>query len=143
MAFSMNSRKRTAMSEINVTPLVDVMLVLLIIFMVTAPMMQEGVKLDLPKAQADPLVKQTNVEAIVISVTKKGEIYIDDEKVLLDNLVGKIDAIRKKDPSREVHVRGDQSAMFGIIAQIMADLTNAGIEKIGIITMPEEKAAGQ
>jgi biopolymer transport protein ExbD len=72
MAFSMNSRKRTAMSEINVTPLVDVMLVLLIIFMVTAPMMQEGVKLDLPKAQADPLVKQTNVEAIVISVTKKG-----------------------------------------------------------------------
>ncbi len=140
MGFSTNSGNRAAMSEINVTPLVDVMLVLLIIFMVTAPMMQEGVSLDLPQAPGAQLQKEQHVEDIVISVTSPGKIFINEAEVQEDKLAERILEITKDKAGRAVYLRGDQNVSYGIIARIMASLINAGITNLSIITSsPKEE----
>jgi biopolymer transport protein TolR len=143
MAFSMNSKNRSAMSEINVTPLVDVMLVLLIIFMVTAPMMQEGIAVDLPQAKGSELTKKQHVDEIIISVAGKGEIYVNENPVTEDTLPQTILDMTKKGGSPEVYLRADKEVPYGIVVRIMSALKTAGIANLGMITVsPESRPEG-
>jgi biopolymer transport protein TolR len=141
MAFSMSSNRRTAMSEINVTPLVDVMLVLLIIFMVTAPMMQEGISVELPQAQGAPLAKEQQVEEVVIAVSGQGNIFVNEVAVQEDKLPEKIFEAIKDRPSREVFLRADRTVPYGTVVRIMGALKKAGITNLGMITTPQEESA--
>jgi biopolymer transport protein TolR len=128
------------MSEINVTPLVDVMLVLLIIFMVTAPMMQEGVSVELPQAKGKPLEKQPQTEEVVIAVSGQGNIFVNEMAVQEDNLPEKILEAMKNSSSREVYLRADKTVPYGTVVRIMGALKNAGIANIGMITTPQEES---
>jgi biopolymer transport protein TolR len=141
MAFSMGSNRRTAMSEINVTPLVDVMLVLLIIFMVTAPMMQEGISVELPRAGGAPLPKEQQNEEVVIAVSAKGDIFVNEAAVQEDKLSEKILEATKDRPSREVFLRADKAVPYGTVVRIMGALKKAGIANLGMITTPQEESA--
>lgn len=141
MSFNMSGNRRAAMSDINVTPLVDVMLVLLIIFMVTAPMMKEGVSVDIPEAEGKPIDTKPNVEAIVISVTASGTIDVDGDPVTIDQLTDRIKADVKSNPERDVNLRAGKNVPYGVVVRIMAKLRNAGIANLGMITKPEEKPA--
>ena len=123
-----------AMSEINVTPLVDVILVLLIIFMVTAPMMQQGIDVDLPQTTSKAMEGQE--ERLVISINAKREIYMNQEKVdfpLLRRRLERATAVRF---NKEVFLRADRSVPYGFVVQTMAEIKNAGIEKLGMVTEP-------
>lgn len=140
MAFSMNTDRKTALSEINVTPLVDVMLVLLIIFMVTAPMMQEGVSVDLPEAKASELQREQTSDEVVIAVSGPGNIFVNDVAVKEDQLEAKILELTKDKPTRAVYLRGDKTVPYGVVARIMATLMNAGVKNLSIITAPEREA---
>ncbi len=121
-----------SMSEINVTPLVDVMLVLLIIFMVTAPMLQQGVDVDLPKTKASTI--KFNKERLVVTVTKKKHIYINKTSFTVAELKKKLIRIRKANPTREVFFRADKSIPYGFVVQVMAAIKGAGIRKLGMVT---------
>lgn len=122
---------RPVMSEINVTPLVDVMLVLLVIFMVTAPMMTVGVPVDLPKANASAINEQT--EPLTISVTAKGEIYLQETPVPLEALVPRLQAITAAKPDTRIFVRGDQSIAYGKVMEVMGTLSAAGFNKVALL----------
>jgi len=141
MAFSMNSPRKTAMSEINVTPLVDVMLVLLIIFMVTAPMMQEGVTVELPQAKGNSLAKEQETAPIVIAVSDKGNIYVDEAPVSEAGLPEKILEATKDRASKEVYLRADKSVPYGTVVRIMGALKSAGVANLGMITTPQQESA--
>lgn len=141
MAFNMNSNNRSPMAEINVTPLVDVMLVLLIIFMVTAPMMQQGVNVDVPVAPGQPLESKREAETMTISVKPDNQIEINGKAVSENELLETIVQAKKEKPNLEVNLRGDKQASYGTIARIMAALTNAGITNLGLITAPQEQPA--
>ena len=124
-----------AMSEINVTPFVDVMLVLLVIFMVTAPMMTQGVQIDLPNADAANIT--TDEKGVTLSVSASGEYYMAEEAYSLDELLQKLQAIAASNPAIEVYIRADGTVQYERVAQLMAGCTNSGITKIGMITEPE------
>ncbi len=138
MAFKVNGSQRTAMAEINVTPLVDVMLVLLIIFMVTAPMMQEGVSVDLPAAQGKPLERRPDTEEVVISIRDKGGIFVNDKAVKESELTQTVLNATKKSPSTQVFLRADKNVAYGVVVRTMAALKGAGIANLGVITTPSE-----
>lgn len=125
-----------ALSDINVTPLVDVMLVLLIIFMVTAPALTTGVKVDLPQASAEAVPSVD--ESVIVTMTNDGELFIGETKVPRENLTQKIGAIFGERTDREVFVRADQSVPYGNVVKLLADLKAAGIAKVGMITREEE-----
>jgi len=120
------------MSEINVTPLVDVMLVLLIIFMVTAPMLQQGVDVDLPKTRSSAM--KIDKERLVVTVTKKKNIYINKTAFTVEELKKKLTKIREANPTREVFLRADKSIPYGFVVQVMAAIKGAGIRKLGMVT---------
>jgi len=122
------------MSDINVTPFVDVMLVLLIIFMVTAPMMIEGLNVDLPEATAKPL--DSEKEHLVITIDKNQLVYINDFKVAVDFLGEKLNKILQGRSDREVYLKADKNIPYGIVVQVMAEIKKAGIEQLGMITEP-------
>lgn len=124
-------RRRTAMSEINVTPLVDVMLVLLIIFMVTAPMLKQGIDIELPKAKGKQLKSEERINVII---KRKGTIYLNNRKVTLNELVRKLKAISKLNPN--VYLKADRHVPYGEVVKVMAEIKDAGIEKVGLITEP-------
>jgi len=127
------------LAEINVTPLVDVMLVLLIIFMVTAPLLTPGVKVDLPKALS---AKALNPKApLIVSVAKGGALAFGADPVTLDGLAAAVKAKLGDDPAQVVHIRGDRDAAFGDVVQAMDRLTLAGVSHIAIVTSPGAKAA--
>ncbi len=142
MAFSTGRPRGTAMAEINVTPLVDVMLVLLIIFMVTAPMMQEGVNVKIPEVPGGaPIDQDQSRNDIIIAVDDKGAIYIDDAQVQEQALVEKIQAKVKENPKHDVYLRADKAVAYGTVVRIMAALRGAGITDLGMITSPKEETA--
>ncbi|MBW2622138.1 MAG: protein TolR [Deltaproteobacteria bacterium] len=124
------------MSDINVTPLVDVMLVLLIIFMITAPMMMQGLDVNLPRVDASAI--RSKGERVVISVTAKGEIFIDEYKVPLEDLGLKVSRIMEAQEVDEVALRADKGIPYGQVVRIMAEVRKAGVTNLGLITEPEQ-----
>lgn len=127
--------RRPAMSEINVTPFVDVMLVLLIIFMVTAPLIQQGIEIDLPKTQSQGLT--SDEERLVITVKAKGEIFVQRAEVKPAELETKLKAILETRQNKEVFLRADAKVPYGLVARALASLRLAGATRIGMVTEPE------
>ena len=125
------------LSEINVTPFVDVMLVLLVIFMVTAPMMQEGVDVNLPQAKGKSLPSKE--KRVTISITDKREIYINDRKTQLDQLEDALKKIFQNRLDKQIFLRADEIVPYGYVVKTMAAIRNAGIEQLGMVTAPLEK----
>jgi len=121
-----------AFSGINVTPLVDVMLVLLVIFMVTAPMMQQGVAVDLPNAAGAALPQED--ATFVVTVTVDGQLYLNDTKHDLATLTERLLAIREEKPAMVVYLRADNDSSYGNVVSVMAALKRAGVDKLGMIT---------
>jgi biopolymer transport protein TolR len=122
------------MSDINVTPLVDVMLVLLIIFMVTAPMMMQGVNVSLPKTTSEPLAAEK--EHLFITIDRSQQIYINDYKVALEGLQAKLAKIYEGRPDQKVYLRADKGVPYGVVVRVMSEVKNAGVEKLGMVTEP-------
>lgn len=127
-----NSRK--GMSEINVTPLVDVMLVLMIIFMVTAPMIQQGVEVDLPEANAPAM--PADDKTMIITVTKDRRVMVGDAEIPYDQLREKLGANQKLRQEKEVYLHADRALSYGTVVDIMAILKEAGVENLGMVTDP-------
>jgi len=120
------------MSEINVTPFVDVMLVLLIVFMVTAPLLTVGVPVDLPKAQARSIVEPD--EPLVVSVDSSGQIFIQDTAVPLENLVPRLVAVTENKADTRIYLRGDQANNYGHVMQVLGRINAAGFTRVALIT---------
>jgi biopolymer transport protein TolR len=131
--------KRAPMSEINVTPMVDVMLVLLVIFMVTAPLLTVGVPVDLPKTNAAPITGQD--EPVVVSVNAQGNVYLQDTELPLENLVARLSAITENKPDTRIFVRGDRSINYGRIMEVMSVINEAGFRRVALVA--EQAPAGQ
>lgn len=129
--------RQQLMSDINVTPLVDVMLVLLIIFMVTAPMMMHGVKVDLPRTESKNI--KTEEDPILLMVTKKGDIFIEEYKVDYPDLRGKLEKIVANRAGKEILLQADKEVPYGVVMRVMAQVKEAGITKVGMITKPLHK----
>ena len=121
----------TPMADINVTPFVDVMLVLLIIFMVAAPLMNVGVSVDLPKTTADPIQGQD--EPLVVSVKAKGEVFLGDTEYSVDDLIGKLKAVQAEKPDQRIFVRGDKAVDYGRVMEVLGALRAAGFTKAGLV----------
>lgn len=132
------SRAYRPMSEINVTPFVDVMLVLLIVFMVTAPLLSAGVPVDLPKTEAKPIATEDN-KPLEITLTKEGGIFIGETEVRRDRLVNLLTAMTNNDPERRIFLRGDQTLDYGHVMDILGILNGAGFKKVALITEPSAK----
>jgi len=122
------------MGEINVTPLVDVMLVLLIIFMVTAPLLSQGVNVDLPDAESPAM--QQNIEPLVVSIQADGKLFIQKLAIDLEQLAPRIQAMREQKPGLPVFIRGDSKTPYGRVAEVLSLLETAGIQKVGLVTEP-------
>jgi biopolymer transport protein TolR len=123
------------MSEINVTPFVDVMLVLLIVFMVTAPLLTAGVPIDLPQAAVQPLAVEK--EPIMVSIDPDGKVFIGEEEVAIDQLVPRLTAVATEGFEERIYVRGDRTANYGTIMTVMGTINNAGFKRIGLVALQE------
>jgi biopolymer transport protein TolR len=134
-------KKHKAMAEINVVPYIDVMLVLLIIFMVTAPMLMQGVKVELPEASADPVENQDS-EPVIVSVDAQGQLYLNlgqEEQVLsLPTIRDRVAAIMRRSPEKPVLVWGDKSVPYGQVVTVMVALQEAGAPSVGLVTETPE-----
>jgi biopolymer transport protein TolR len=133
------SRGRRLMGEINVVPYIDVMLVLLIIFMITAPLLTQGVKVNLPKAHAQPI--RSDKDPVVLTVDAQGQLFLNvapDPLTALDSdaVLGQVTTLLKQDPDRAVVVRADKSVSYGVVMQAMVLLQQAGASKVGMATDP-------
>jgi len=126
------NRNRTVLSEINVTPFVDVMLVLLVIFMVTAPLMQQGVDVNLPKAKGKELPPD---ERISLVIKRNRTVYMNDTPVSMTEMKQKLEAISKLNPN--VFLKADKDVPYGLVVEVMSEIKEAGIEKLGMITEPK------
>ena len=122
-------------ASINVTPLVDVMLVLLVIFMVTAPILQQGVSINLPHAEAAPLTGEE--DQLVVAVDAKSQIYLNDTPIAIPELDAKLRAILKEQPTRQVYLRADRDVRYGDVMNVIAAVKGAGVERLGMVTEPE------
>jgi len=127
------------MSEINVTPFVDVMLVLLIIFMVTAPMMVQGVDVDLPTATSEAL--PTDEENLIITIDSDLKVYINDLEVSVAFLAEKLDAVMVNLDKKSVYLKSDKNVPYGVVVNVMSQIKKAGVESLGMITLPEDQEA--
>lgn len=125
-------KQRRALSEINVTPFVDVMLVLLIIFMVTAPLMQQGIDINLPQAKGKEI---SPTERTVITIKKDGKIYLDKASVTMQALTLKL----SKSLNKEVFLKADKDVPYGLVVEVMGELREIGIEKLGMVTEPKAR----
>ncbi len=131
---SSSQQNGTTISQINVTPLVDVMLVLLVIFMVTAPIIQQGVQVNLPQAKAGAIPGKE--EQLVVAITRNGRIYLNDNPMTLAELGKKLRAIRQLKQDKEVYLRADQDVRYGVVMRTIAEIKQAGIERLGMVTRP-------
>ena len=134
MAMGVGSKSRTTMAEINVTPLVDVMLVLLIIFMITAPMLQHELDVNLPVAAGIPQV--TTEDQVVLTVNKQGNIYLDQTTYTLDTLRPKLQTLYQTRRNKDIFLRADADVPYGKVVQVMDEVKKAGILKLGMLTQP-------
>ncbi|MBN1226089.1 MAG: protein TolR [Deltaproteobacteria bacterium] len=130
-------KKRQLMSDINVTPLVDVMLVLLIIFMATAPMMRQGVKVNLPETESKSI--KSKDEPLVLSITKERQIYIENFKIEISNLNEKLEKIFSNRKEKEILLESDKDVPYGFVIKVMSHVKAAGITRVGMITEPLRK----
>ncbi|MFP1630931.1 protein TolR [Zhengella sp. ZM62] len=129
-------RRHGMMSEINVTPFVDVMLVLLIIFMVAAPLLTTGVPVDLPETDAAPMNSEN--QPLVVSVDGQGRIFIQEEEIGFENLVAKLQAIRSTGSDARIFVRGDKAIDYGTVMRVMARIQAGGFSNVGLVTLQED-----
>jgi biopolymer transport protein TolR len=127
-----SNRHREVLSEINVTPFVDVMLVLLVIFMVTAPLLQQGIDVNLPKAKGKDLPSE---ERITLVIKKEGRIYMNEYPVSLKEMRNKLEAISKLNPN--VYLKADKGVPYGYVVEVIGEIKDSGIEKLGIVTEPK------
>ena len=134
---SRNTGDRSAMSQINVTPLVYVMLVLLIIFMVTAPMMQQGVQVNLPKAETKALTAQETT--VIVSLERSGKVSINSAPIAADELRTKLSGMFASKSKKEVFLKADQDVPYGEVVKVMAEIRGAGIERLGMVTEPPQR----
>ena len=134
MAFKLRRSHKEPISEINVTPFVDVMLVLLIIFMVTAPLLTVGVQVDLPETSADTLPEET--EPLTLTINAKGEIFIQETKVEYEKIIAKIMAVSNNRTDTRIFVRGDKTINYGRVLEIMGMLSGSGFTKVALISEP-------
>tara|TARA_B100000686_G_C16720315_1_gene934524 strand:- start:1156 stop:1572 length:417 start_codon:yes stop_codon:yes gene_type:complete len=134
MAFKIKRSLREPMSEINVTPFVDVMLVLLIIFMVTAPLLTVGVQVDLPESSADSLAEEQ--EPLTLTINARGEIFIQEVKVEFNNVIPKILAVSNNRTDTRIYVRGDKTINYGRVLELMGMLSGSGFTKVALISEP-------
>lgn len=135
MALSLNNRgrvKRRLNSDINVTPLVDVMLVLLIIFMITAPMLVGGVEVDLPETNADAVAGQ--YKPLVVTISKDNKIYLFDNEINRRDIIAKLKNIAKEKQDTRIFVKGDKEVPYGIVAETMVEIYKAGFTKVSLIS---------
>ena len=132
-----NSNSRVVLSEINVTPLVDVMLVLLIIFMVTAPMMKQGIEVELPQTVSTGM--STTDKPYILVIKKNKKIYAGDEVVGLSKLSEKLKYTFKTRKNKQIYIQADKSVNYGLVAEAMAEVRAAGIFSIGLVTLPKAK----
>jgi biopolymer transport protein TolR len=135
-------RKRP-MAEINVVPYIDVMLVMLVIFMITAPLLTQGVKVDLPEASADPL-EDADKEPVIVNVDAAGNLYLSvgntpDQPIDADTLVNNVAAVLRRQPGKSVLVRGDHAVDYGTVVSAMVLLQQAGAPRVGLVTEPPEE----
>jgi biopolymer transport protein TolR len=129
------------MSEINVTPMVDVMLVLLVVFMISAPLMTVGVPVDLPKTNASQMVGQD--EPLVVSVNAKGEVFLQETKIGLEQLVPRLEAITQNKKDTRIFVRGDAAIAYGKVMEVMGTVNQAGFSRVALLTqLPKGNSAG-
>ena len=131
-------RRKKLMSEINVVPYIDVMLVLLVIFMITAPLLSQGVKVDLPKAAAQPVDSQDR-ETLVVTVDREGRYFLDDRRITSEELTRKVAAILRARPQTPVLIRGDRQSNYGEVVRAMTLLQSAGAPSVGLLTEPPRK----
>jgi biopolymer transport protein TolR len=132
-----SQRDVTTIAQINVTPLVDVMLVLLVIFMVTAPIIQQGVQVNLPQAKAGAI--PGTEELLIVTVAKNGKIYLNDNPMTLGELGEKLRAIRKLQADKQVYLRADQDVRYGVVMKTIAEIKQSGIERLGMVTRPSSE----
>ena len=130
------------MSEINVTPFVDVMLVLLVVFMITAPLLTVGVEIDLPKAESDAL--SGDDEPLTVSIDAEGQLFLQESRIALDELGPKLIAITGENPEARIFIRGDRAIDYGRVMQVMSTINMAGFTRVALITVTPigEKAGG-
>lgn len=129
-------RRHVLMSEINVTPFVDVMLVLLIVFMVAAPLLTVGVPIELPETQAEALNSET--QPITISVNGEGQIFLQETEIPIEEVVPKLEAIAQTGYDERIYVRGDRAADYGTVMRVMARISSAGFRNLGLVTLQEQ-----
>jgi len=134
MAFGTQDDTDDVMNEINMTPLVDVMLVLLIVFIITVPVMKHSVNIDLPRATSTP--QDTKPDTIRLSVDAQGDYFWNEQRVAEQDLLPRLEAEAKRDPQPELHLRGDKEARYERVAQALAAAQRSGLRKIGFITEP-------
>ncbi len=134
MAMGGQGNNRAAMADINVTPLVDVMLVLLVIFMVTAPMMQQGVQVNLPKADTKAMAQAE--ETVIVTVDGKGRIFINKDEVPAGDLRPRLTDLFANREKKEIFLKADAGVPYGEVVRTMADIKGAGIERLGMVTEP-------
>ena len=123
------------MSEINTTPLVDVMLVLLVIFIITAPLLTHAVKINLPQATSQPI--EDKPEVISIAINDLGQLYWNDVLLVEDELEQKLTQVAEQEPQPELHIRADKGTRYQVLAEVMADAQNAGVTKLGFVSEPK------
>lgn len=129
------NQTRMVLSEINVTPLVDVMLVLLVVFMITAPMMQQGIDIQLPRTATAGI--ETKSEPLVLTIKANKKIYWGPTAVLASGLRSKLKAHFKTQSQKQVYIKADKSVDYGLVAEIIAEVKAAGIENVGLVTLPK------
>jgi biopolymer transport protein TolR len=137
MVFSSSKQKRRYLADINVTPFVDVMLVLLVIFMVTAPMMQQGIDVNLPKVASKSLPAREDI--MVVTINAKREVFLNESKINLNEFKEKFPRIMENRVSKDVFFKADKTVPYGMVVEVMAEIKKAGIERLGMVTSQSEE----